>query len=240
MLRNDYKLILLLSFFGSLVILFFLDIPIAGMAIDYGLVLSNKIEYADKANVWNQAIYNSWTLINQIIAFLFKLKINIFIITKILTFLNIFFLLLGVMFIGYAFTSSVFLTFLISIIHLTFIFHIGSADYPILYFSDHIWGELSNSLLIFIIGILFAGFYRHVGFFSMVLISIHPVIGFWNMGIIISFFFLNKFFKFKDLNIEYLNFLKGGGSKYYRGGYPLSVVDDRHKTPKNPYLMHHH
>ena len=113
MLRNDYKLILLLSFFGSLLILFFLDIPIAGMAIDYGLVLSNKIEYADKANVWNQAIYNSWTLINQIIAFLFKLKINIFIITKILTFLNIFFLLLGVMFIGYAFTSSVFLTFLI-------------------------------------------------------------------------------------------------------------------------------
>ena len=209
MLRNDYKLILLLSFFGSLVILFFLDIPIAGMAIDYGLVLSNKIEYTDKTNVWNQAIYNSWTLINQIIAFLFKLKINIFIITKILTFLNIFFLLLGVMFIGYAFTSSVFLTFLISIIHLTFIFHIGSADYPILYFSDHIWGELSNSLLIFIIGILFAGFYRHVGFFSMVLISIHPVIGFWNMGIIISFFFLNKFFKFKDLNIEYLNFLKG-------------------------------
>ena len=78
-----------------------------------------------------------------------------------------------------------------------------------MYFSDHIWGEIANSLFILVIGLICNGFFKLVGFFSMVLIACHVVIGFLNLALILFLFLINKILKqYKTFN-NVKNFTKG-------------------------------
>lgn len=208
MYLNKYYSLTILSLVIAFIITLFLDIDI-NYAIDSALVLSKKIIYPNNFNVWSDFIYNSWSLINQLSALFLKIDLNIFIVTKILTFLNVWFLSLGIILIGYALSSSIFLSFLITIFHIVFRFNIGSTDYPVLYFSDHIWGEIANSLFILIIGLVFNGLFKLLGFFSMVLIACHVVIGFWNLFLILFLFLIKKFLKQKIILNNLKNFIEG-------------------------------
>lgn len=194
MLQREHILLTIFSLIFSIFITLFQNIDV-NYAIDAALVLSKKIIYPDNFNVWKDSIYDSWSLINQLAALFLKIDLNIFIVTKILTFFNIWFLTLGIISIGYALSSSIFLSISLTIFHIIFRFHIGFTDYPVLYFSDHIWGEMGNSLFILIIGLIFNGFFRLVGFFSIVLMACHVVIGLWSLALILFLFLINTTLK---------------------------------------------
>ena len=208
MLQRKKFLLTILSLIVSVFITLFQNIDV-NYAIDAALVLSKKIIYPNEFNVWKDSIYDSWSLINQLSALFLKIDLNIFIVTKILTFLNIWFLSFGIILIGYAVSSSIFLSLSIAIFHIIFRLNIGSTDYPVLYFSDHIWGEIANSLFILVIGLIFNGFFKLVGFFSMVLIACHLVIGFWNLALILFLFLINQILKQYKTFDNIKNFTKG-------------------------------
>ena len=70
----------------------------------------------------------------------------------------------------------------------------GDIDYPSLVFSEHTYGMISLAMITCIFGLLFSGNLFFVGFFSSLLISIHPLIGIWISGIIIVSLIVNKYY----------------------------------------------
>ncbi|MDC0059712.1 hypothetical protein OAJ18_01685 [Pelagibacteraceae bacterium] len=155
-------------------------------AVDGGLVLSNKITYPDDFAPLKDYFFGAWTSIHQIAALLFKFEWSVLDVSKFFIFFIALFYFIGVASIVLSFTKSIVIALLVSTAILIFQKNFGDTDYPTLFFSSHTFGALSLAISTCIFGLLFLGNFFIVGFLSIFLISIHPVVGLWTCLIVFS------------------------------------------------------
>ena len=188
-------LILLISIFFSI------SYSYIQRATEGGLVLSELVKYPEAFSPMKAYYYNSWTFLHQFSAFLLKLNISIVNTSRIIIFISTFFYFTGVYFVVRAISSSYLLAFFTALTVILFRKNFGDIDYPTIIFSIHSYGMMSLALTTFIFGLIANKNYFWASFFSIFLICIHPVVGFWvSLIFFISFYLLKKFNKRTDIN----------------------------------------
>ena len=173
------------------------------VSVDSGLVLSNIIKYPDPASPMKFYYFNSWTIINQLSEILLKIGFSIKNTSRFILFLSSFCFGISAYLIVNKITSKEYLALFISILMLIFQKNLGDTDYPSLIISNHTYGMMSLAVSSLIFALLINNFTKLAGFFSALLICIHPVIGIWIL--LISFISLVFFKEKKNRN----DFIKG-------------------------------
>ena len=136
----------------------------------------------------------SWTLLHQISNFFLTFNWSFSSVSKLLIFLITIIYFFGITLALNSATKSIYLSVLISLMILVFQKNFGDTDYPTLFFSEHSYGMFSMAIVTFIFGSLLSGNLFFAGLITSVLISIHPIIGIWMLGIISFSFLVNSFF----------------------------------------------
>ena len=174
------------------------------VSIDSGLALSNIIKYPEPFSPMKYYFFNSWTLINQLSETLLRIGFSVENSSRFILFLSSFCFSASSFLIVNRITQNKFLAIAISVLMMVFQKNLGDTDYPSLVISNHTYGMMSLALTSLIISLVLNNFYKLSGFFSTLLIGVHPVIGIWIISIMI---FSSVIFKEKKLNSF---FLKGG------------------------------
>jgi len=156
------------------------------------LVINNNNLYIDESNLFFIAHNSSPSFLFNILSFLINRSVSIEAINESLTFISIFFNLTGIYLISKLITSSTTLSILISLTTILLEKNFGNLDYPTLMFSGHTSGLIAYSLCTFIFGLLTLRNNFYAIFFTLLLLSIHLVIGTWMLGLLILFIFFNK------------------------------------------------
>ena len=204
-IKNNYPEIVAIIFFSLVISLSYSYLQ---YAIDGGLVLSKKINYPDSLSPMLYYYLNSWTLLHQITHFFIKLNFTVEFASQIILFCSTFFFSLGVFLLSNSVTQNRFLALLISFVSIFLGKNFGDTDYPSLIFSAHTYGMMSFALVSLIFGLLANRNFFTSSFVTIVLISVHPLVGIWMMLLsFINLFFLN--FTKKEKFYIYLGFFLG-------------------------------
>lgn len=187
--RINFVTILILILF-SLVIASSFDF--IQYAVDGGLVLEKKIIFPNNYNILNYYYLNSWTALHQIVQILIKFGFNIYQISFLFLFLNTFILGISIFLILSVFNAKYQYNIFFTIIFLLLAKNFGDTEYPTLFYSEHSYGLISLSLSTLIIALVFNNFINHAIFLSILLISVHPIIGCWMVLLLLILLILNK------------------------------------------------
>ena len=163
-------------------------------AVDAGLVLANLVNYPDQISPMKEYFFKSWTSLHQLCKFLFNLDWSISSVSKFLIFLTAVLYFLGIFLTIHSATKSIFLSIFVAFIILIFQKNLGDTDYPSLVFSEHTYGMMSLAMVTFIFGLFLSGNLFFAGFFSSILISVHPLIGIWVAGIVLISLIADKYY----------------------------------------------
>ncbi len=163
-------------------------------AIVNALIQNNEEIYKDKTNLFFLIQANSPSFLFIILNFFLKLGFSINFMNTFLTFFATLLNLSGIYLISKFITSSIFLSFLISLTAIILTKNFGDIDYPTLMFSGHTIGVFAYSLCTFILGLLTLRNLFLAFLTCLLLLSIHLVMGLWMIGIITlsSYFFIEK------------------------------------------------
>ena len=167
--------------------------------MDGGLALSEKIEYPEPISPMKYYYFNSWTLLYQFSEIFLRFGFSVENISIIIIFLSTLCFALSAFIIVYRFTSNKYLALLVSILMLVLEKNFGDTDYPSLIFSNHSFGMLSLAVSSLIFSLILNKNYKSSGFFSVLLISIHPIVGLWILSILILSMIL---LKDKKINLD--------------------------------------
>ncbi len=164
------------------------------LAIVNALIQNNDEIYKDKTNLFFLIQANSPSFLFVIVNFFLKIGFSINFINTFLTFFATLLNLSGIYLISKFITSSIFLSFLISLTAIILTKNFGDIDYPTLMFSGHTIGLFAYSLSTFILGLLTLRNLLFAVLTCLLLLSIHLVIGLWMFTIIAlsSYFFIKK------------------------------------------------
>ncbi len=199
--------------FFLLLISFFLTIDNFSLqsATNSGLILSQKVIYPDQFTNVSVAHFNSWTSLHHLTLILLKMKINIFVLSKILIYISTVFFSFGIFLLVFSITKSNLIALSVVCFTLVGKYNFGDLDYPALIYFEHTYGMFSFSTFTLFVGLLFNKNLRIAGFFLVLLISVHIVIGTWVLFLILFIFFYLKYIKKTDeLNNDFIKkFLKG-------------------------------
>ena len=166
--------------------------PFLQYGIDGGLVLADRVKYPDTNSPMLFYYLNSWTSVHQLSNILIRLGFSIELISKILIFISTIFFSFGAFLFSFAITKKENLSLLIIVVAVLLGKNFGDTDYPSLIFSEHTFGMISLALVTFSIGLMANKNFNLALFFSILLISVHPIIGIWMLLIyIITFFFFH-------------------------------------------------
>ena len=149
------------------------------VSVDSGLALSNIIEYPDPQSPMKYYYFNSWTILNQFSEILLRIGLSVENTSRFILFLSSFCFGISAYLIVNKITSKEYLALFISILMLIFQKNLGDTDYPSLIISNHTYGMMSLAVSSLIFALLINNFTKLAGFFSALLICIHPVIGIW-------------------------------------------------------------
>jgi len=189
--KNLYNLILI--FFALLISLLFYNDQVA---VRGGLVISNIITYEDNISPIKYYFLNSWTLLTQLTAIFLKSGLSV----KIVSFILVFFLSLILTFSSYLiinkFTEDRFFSLLLTFFIVFFQKNLGDTDYPSLIFTVHTFGAYAQAITGLIIASLLYRNFNITFFLILLLVSIHPIVGFWMFFI---FFFSILYLKEKSI-----------------------------------------
>lgn len=156
------------------------------------LVINNNNLYSDKSNLF-YVIHNiSPSILFSFLSLLIDNGIAIETINSLLTLISILFNLSGIYLVCKFITSSSFLSILLSLSAILFEKSFGDIDYPTLMFSEHTNGLIAYSLSTFILGLLTLRNNFYVIFFTLILLSIHLVIGLWMLMLLMLFLFFDS------------------------------------------------
>ena len=162
------------------------------VAVNGGLALSEIIKYPEPVSPMKFYYFNSWTLLHQFSEVFLNLGFSVENISRIILFLSTLCFALSSFIIVYRFTSNRYLALLMSVLMLVLEKNFGDTDYPSLIFSNHSFGMLGLAVSSLIFSLILNKNYKFSGFFTLLLISIHPVIGFWILSILIFSIILLK------------------------------------------------
>ncbi len=174
------------------------------VSLDSGLVLSKIIEYPDPISPMKYYYYNSWTIINQFSEILLRLGFSVSNASRLILFLSSLFFALSAFIITLKITSKKFLALVICFLMLILQKNFGDTDYPSLIISNHTYGMISLAISSLIFSLILNGSNKSAGFFSTLLVSVHPVIGIWVLFLIFTSLMLHNDKKTK------FDFIKGG------------------------------
>ncbi len=162
------------------------------VALDGGLVLSGIIDYPNPFSPLKYYYHNSWTLLHQVSEILLRLDFSTINSSRILLFFSTFSFGIAAYLILKKFTNDRFLSLFVSIIILILQKNFGDTDYPSLIISNQTYGMFSLALSSLIFSLILNSYHKLSAFFSVLLVSIHPVIGIWILSIIFLSLFLQK------------------------------------------------
>ena len=191
-------------------------------AINSGLILSSEVTYPNQFTNVSVAHFNSWTSLHHLTLILIKIKINIFIISKILIYISTVFFSFGIFLLTFSITRSYTLALALVCFLLIGKLNFGNLDYPALIYFEHTYGMFSFSTFTIFIGLLFNKNLRLAGFFLILLISVHIVIGTWVLFLLTLIYFYSTYIsKSKILEKKLIiNFLKG----FFFGLIPIDKI----------------
>lgn len=193
--RDDYFHISILTFFSLLIGLSF---PYLQYGIDGGLVLSGIIEYHDLNSPMVYYYLNSWTSIHQLSSLLLQMGFSVEGSSKILMVIAVVFFSFGVFLFFFSLTKQKNLSLFVAITAIILGKNFGDTDYPSLIFSEHTYGMLSLATFTLILGLIANRNILLSCILVLILISIHPVIGFWTLLLVsFCFYYLNIFIIYK-------------------------------------------
>ncbi len=180
-------------------------------ATNSGLILSSDVTYPNQFTNVPIAHFNSWTSLHHLTLILIKMKINIFIISKILIYISTVFFSFGIFLLTFSITRSYTIAIALVCFLLVGKLNFGNLDYPALIYFEHTYGMFSFSTFTIFIGLLFNKNLKLAGFFLILLISVHIVIGTWVLFLLTVIYFYSTFIgKSKIFDKELIiNFLKG-------------------------------
>ena len=166
-------------------------------AVGNALILNNSEIYKDKTNLFFLINSNSPSFLFIIVNFFLKIGFSTYFVNSLLTFIATLLNLTGIYLISKFITTSTFLSILISLTAVVLKKNFGNIDYPTLMFTSHTNGLIAYSLSTFILGLLTLRNLSLAFLFSILLLSIHLLIGLWILGIIIliSIITLKKIFE---------------------------------------------
>ena len=183
------------------------------VSIDSGLALSNIISYPEPASPMKYYYFNSWTIINQFSELLLRIGFSVDNASRIILFLSLFLFSVSAFLIVNKITSNKFLALAISLLMMIFQKNLGDTDYPSLVISNHTYGMVSLAVSSIIFALILNNNIKLSGFFSALLVSVHPVIGIWILSIsVISLILFNE-------KVTRNEFLKG--SVY---GFAITII----------------
>lgn len=188
-------------FFFVSIFLNYFSIYDISKSLDYAYILSDKINLP-KTNYspFVEFVRTSFSSLNLIIVFLLNLNLSDFVITKILGTIGIFFFMLGLFFICLSLTKDKVYSIIISVCTVLFSLHIGSTNYPVLFFYPYHSGIISNSIAVFILGLIFKNYIKAAIILNIFLISLHLVVGLWVALIFLLSFLLEQYLRKIKIN----------------------------------------
>mgnify|MGYP004406987975 FL=1 len=169
--------------------------------MDGGLALSEIIKYPEPLSPTKYYYFNSWTLLHQFSEVFLRFGFSTQSVSKIILFLSILSYALSAFLISYKLTEDKYLSLSVSVLMIIFQKNFGDTDYPSLVISIHTYGMFSLAISSLILALTLNENYKSAGFFSILLISLHPIIGVWILGILI---FGTLILKDKKINIDLL------------------------------------
>ncbi len=181
--------------------------------MDSGLALSNIIKYPEPLSPMKYYYFNSWTIINQFSELLLMMGFSVEASSKFILFISSLFFSLSALLIVNRVTSKKYLGLFIAVLMLVFQKNLGDTDYPSLIVSSHTYGMMSLAVTSFTFALLINNYFKLSGFFSTLLICIHPIIGIWILSIVIISLII---FKEKKIRNDFLE-----GSIY---GFAITII----------------
>mgnify|MGYP001157567911 FL=1 len=169
-------------------ILFFND----QVAVNGGLVISGEVFYQDNLSPLKYYFFNSWTLLTQFSALLFKIGLNSKSISFCLIFLLNLILFSSCFIIFERFIKNTTLSIILSCLLIFFQKNLGDTDYPSLIFTIHTFGAFAQALTGLIIASLLVNNLKLSFSLGFILFCIHPIVGLWVIVILIFFTFFQK------------------------------------------------
>mgnify|MGYP001189278662 CR=1 FL=1 len=182
-------LLLILSLFFS--IIYFND----QVAVRGGLTLSGEVDYKFNNSPLKYYFYNSWTIVTQLAALFFKLGFS----TKLVSFSLVFLLTCIYFYSSYLlivkFTNDKLIAIVVSCFLIFFQKNLGDTDYPSFIFTAHTFGALAQAITGLIITCVFTNRLKIALFLSLLLISVHPIVGIWliSLFVILLLIFYQRF-----------------------------------------------
>jgi hypothetical protein len=153
--------------------------------LDNALVLAKIVNF-EKSSIMSLYFNNSWTLTSQIAAILLSFQINLSIVSFLIFLIPILILFIGSFYISFYFTKNEYISGLIVFCIILFDKNIGITDYPILLYHESNFGTIALCFVVLIIGFLFRHLYKYVVFLSIILFSIHPIVGLFSFMILLT------------------------------------------------------
>ncbi len=193
-----YLIIILISIFLSF------SHSLYQAAVNGGLAISEIVKYPEPFSPMKYYYYNSWTLLHQFAQILLTFGFSVANSSRIILFFSTLCFGISAFLIVNRFTFNKYLALLVGILMLVLQKNFGDTDYPSLIFSNQTYGMFSLALSTLIFSLILNEKFKYSGFFTLLLISVHPVIGIWMLSIsIISLIILNN----KNISLD---FCKGG------------------------------
>jgi hypothetical protein len=154
-------------------------------AVGNALILNNSEIYKDKTNLFFLINSNSPSFLFIIVNFFIKIGFSTYFHKSTFNIYSTLLNLTGIYLISKFITSSTLFSILISLTAVVLKKNFGNIDYPTLMFTSHTNGLIAYSLSTFILGLLTLRNLSFAFLFSIILLSIHLLIGLWIFGIII-------------------------------------------------------
>ncbi len=194
--KHDHLQILILTFFS---ILIGSSYPYLQYGIDGGLVLSGIVKYQDFNSPMVYYFFNSWTSVHQFSSLLLQTGLDVENSSKILMVLSTIFFSFGVFLFCFSIIKEKNLSLLIAIVSIILGKNFGDTDYPSLIFSEHTYGMLSLAAFTFVLGLIANKNIFFSCFLTLILISIHPIVGLWTLLIVfLSFYYFDTYSIYKE------------------------------------------
>ena len=169
-------------------------------AVDAALVYSKIVTYPDEISPMKEYFLKSWTLLHQISNFFLFFNWSFASVSKLLIFIIAVIYFIGITLAVNSATKSIYISVFLSLMILIFQKNFGDTDYPALFFSEHSYGMFGLAIVTCVFGCLLSGNLFFAGLLTSILISVHPIIGIWMLGIILISLFINSFFSKFVLN----------------------------------------
>ena len=168
------------------------------VAIRGGLIISGEVLYQDDVSPLKYYFLNSWTLLTQLTAILFKLGFDSDLVSFILIFLLNLILFYSCLMIFERFIGNTTLSIFLSCLLIFFQKNLGDTDYPSLIFTIHTFGAFAQALTGLVVASLLMNNLKLSFLLSFILFCVHPLVGLWVLLTLIFFSLFQK--KIKTFN----------------------------------------